>query len=242
MTQLLVSVRNAEEAREALAGGADWIDAKEPARGSLGLAAPRQLAGIRRAVGGRAPLTAACGELLDGIPPDRLRSLTGYRLLKAGLARCVRSADWSRRWAEFAAQLPPGAALVAVAYADHGRAGSPPPADVVRVAGRLGCAWLLIDTFDKSRGHVFEHLADDELARLISMARRDGLRVALAGSLSLELLPRVVAIEPDIVAVRSAACRGGRTGRVAAECVRRIARQLSTPLSPPAAPAPVPLD
>ena len=33
---LLVSVRNAEEAAAALAGGADVIDAKDPAAGALG--------------------------------------------------------------------------------------------------------------------------------------------------------------------------------------------------------------
>ena len=36
MTRLLVSVRSAEEAEIALAGGADVIDVKEPRRGALG--------------------------------------------------------------------------------------------------------------------------------------------------------------------------------------------------------------
>ncbi|MES1213307.1 MAG: (5-formylfuran-3-yl)methyl phosphate synthase, partial [Singulisphaera sp.] len=35
-TGLLVSVRDANEARDALLGGADLIDLKEPTRGSLG--------------------------------------------------------------------------------------------------------------------------------------------------------------------------------------------------------------
>ena len=37
MTGLLVSVRSAEEAEIALAGGANLIDIKEPSRGALGL-------------------------------------------------------------------------------------------------------------------------------------------------------------------------------------------------------------
>ena len=36
MTKLLVSVRDAAEAIDALAGGADLIDVKEPLAGSLG--------------------------------------------------------------------------------------------------------------------------------------------------------------------------------------------------------------
>ena len=37
--RLLVSVRNSREAIDALAGGADWIDLKEPANGTLGAVA-----------------------------------------------------------------------------------------------------------------------------------------------------------------------------------------------------------
>ena len=37
-TELLVSVRSAAEAHLALQAGVQWIDAKEPARGSLGAA------------------------------------------------------------------------------------------------------------------------------------------------------------------------------------------------------------
>ena len=40
MAGLLVSVRSAEEARAALAGGATVIDIKEPDRGPLGRAEP----------------------------------------------------------------------------------------------------------------------------------------------------------------------------------------------------------
>ena len=41
--RLLVSVRSAAEARAALSGGADIIDAKEPSLGSLGAVGPLAL-------------------------------------------------------------------------------------------------------------------------------------------------------------------------------------------------------
>ena len=63
---LLVSVRNAAEATEALAGGASIIDVKEPSRGPLGRADADVTAAIAEAVAGRAPLTVACGELVTG--------------------------------------------------------------------------------------------------------------------------------------------------------------------------------
>jgi hypothetical protein len=75
MTRLLVSVRNAWEAGEALAGGADLIDVKEPRRGSLGAASPATWLDVRQALSraalkeepqtGSVPLSAALGELLE---------------------------------------------------------------------------------------------------------------------------------------------------------------------------------
>src|SRR3712207_4897772 len=61
--QLLVSVRSAEEAEAALAGGADLIDVKEPRGGSLGRAEDWVLAGVLRRVSGRRPVSAAMGGL-----------------------------------------------------------------------------------------------------------------------------------------------------------------------------------
>ena len=59
MTGLLVSVRNGEEAAQALAGGAAVVDVKEPARGALGRADFGRLAEVVEAVGGRVPLSAS---------------------------------------------------------------------------------------------------------------------------------------------------------------------------------------
>src|SRR5205823_6162635 len=57
--RLLVSVRGSVEARAAVAGGADVIDAKDPARGPLGAVRRDRLAAIRLAVGAARPVSAA---------------------------------------------------------------------------------------------------------------------------------------------------------------------------------------
>ena len=68
MTQLLVSVRDAAEARTAVEGGADLIDIKEPARGPLGAADVDVVEQIIAEVAGRRPVSAALGELRDWRP------------------------------------------------------------------------------------------------------------------------------------------------------------------------------
>src|SRR5256885_15086248 len=63
--RLLVSVRGSVEARAALAGGADVIDAKDPARGALGPVQRDRLAAIRRVGGAARPVSAALGDADD---------------------------------------------------------------------------------------------------------------------------------------------------------------------------------
>src|SRR5256886_17539314 len=59
--QLLISVAGPAEARAALSGGADVIDAKDPRRGALGPVPLHRLAAIRAAVAGARPPSAAAG-------------------------------------------------------------------------------------------------------------------------------------------------------------------------------------
>ena len=60
--RLLVSVATAADARAAIEGGADIVDAKDPGAGALGAVTLDRLREIRDAVAGARPLTAALGE------------------------------------------------------------------------------------------------------------------------------------------------------------------------------------
>ena len=61
--RLLVSVVDAGEARAAAAAGADIVDVKNPAEGSLGAPSPAVIAGIRAAVPAELPVSAAIGDM-----------------------------------------------------------------------------------------------------------------------------------------------------------------------------------
>ena len=61
--KLLVSVRDVSEAAAALAGGADWIDLKEPFTGPLGAVDVETAEGVVECVAGRCQVSAALGEL-----------------------------------------------------------------------------------------------------------------------------------------------------------------------------------
>jgi hypothetical protein len=69
--RLLISVANAAEASDALAGGADIIDAKEPLAGALGAVSVKVLREIHAAVAGARPVTAALGDASDEATVER---------------------------------------------------------------------------------------------------------------------------------------------------------------------------
>lgn len=233
MTRLLVSVRNATEALAALDGGADWIDVKEPARGALGAADAVTIASVVRAVADRCPVSAALGEL-DGRTLEIAQSVPhGVSLVKVGLAGCggksAEAREWRDAWTEVSAALPSDVLLAAVVYADWQAAAAPRPTDVLPAALSIGCTTLLIDTFDKRGPTLLDCWSDRELTEFSSQVRQAGLRLALAGSLTLSSIERVLTLAPDVVAVRGAACRAGRAGEVDAARVRELADAIARP-------------
>ena len=228
---LLVSVRNQAEALTALAAGADVIDVKEPDQGPLGAADPQVIAGIVHVIAGRALVTAAVGELIDLIAAKRSGDLepitAGVSLFKIGLAGCGNMPNWPSHWSEVIATLSgqPTARLpqaVAVVYADWQAANSPEPNDVLLAGAERGCPALLIDTWNKSAGTLFDIWPTNDLRAFLERVRERQLAIVLAGSLTSENVARAVALEPDLVAVRGAACDAGRGGVVSAARVHAL--------------------
>jgi len=224
MPKLLVSVRDAAEARAALQGGADLIDVKEPDRGPLGAA---DAATIDAVVAEAQPVltSAALGELGEG------RSLAGVAhapdFAKFGLAGCAADDAWPLRWQRAILELPARTKPVAVGYADWSAAAAPPPAEIVAAARELSCAAILIDTHDKQAGTLLDCWTLDEIAQLLSAAREAQMLAVVAGGLTASDLARVAPLGPDYVGVRGAACRGGRSGMLDAVLVARLAGTLA---------------
>jgi uncharacterized protein (UPF0264 family) len=219
----LVSVRSALEAEEALAGGADLIDVKEPARGALGRADDATLLAIAEHVAGRRPTSAALGELrdFDGVLPP------GVDFVKAGPAQLTTS-EWRsridplRRIASWR--------VVIVAYADWQCAQAPALDTIVDDAVAVGNCIVLIDTHCKDtfvagrRATLLDWLPLDVLAELIARIHDASSRIAVAGSLGPAEIAQIAPLGPDWIAVRGAACDEGRTGSINRRRVRELAR------------------
>ena len=233
--RLLVSVRSRLEAEIAMAGGADILDIKEPKLGSLGMASMAEITAISqhpgRALRPSVPLSVALGELTDwsgsGIP-----SLpAGISFAKLGLSGCTSERDWVTEWlrvrAEFDQRSNSKLRWVAVAYADVNAAAAPGILAVSEAAIETGCAGLLIDTWTKDDRNLLDELDVSLLSSISETCHKSGLFLALAGRLSSEMLPALRDVCADVLAIRSAGCRGSnRTAELDASKVTEFRHRM----------------
>lgn len=227
---LLVSVADAEEAAAALVGGADVIDAKDPAAGALGAVPVHVFREIRAAVGDARPVTAAMGDMSEAIAAERIaREMAGAgaRFVKVGFA----GIDSPTKVAQIVAAAVFGSravsaektGVVAVAYADAARVSSIAFEDLLAVASLGGAEGVLVDTANKRGPGLRQLVTPATLSRWVAAAHDAGLFIAAAGRLTADDLAFVRDSGADIAGVRGAACEGGRTGRVSTGKVRLLA-------------------
>jgi (5-formylfuran-3-yl)methyl phosphate synthase len=216
--RLLVSVAGPREARAALAGGADVIDAKDPRRGALGAVRLGVLRAIREAVGARRPVSAALGDIASEGATALVRrapeaAALGAAFVKAGFSGASNEARVRQLASAVRGAVGDLTQVVLVAYADWRQAESLDPRTIVTVAAETGAAGVLLDTAVKPRS-LFAILAPAAIAEWVAAAHAVGLFAAVAGSLEGKDFAAVRALDADLVGVRGAACVGGRAGRV----------------------------
>jgi len=210
-TGLLVSVRSAEEADAALAGGADLIDVKEPARGPLGVAEAEVVAAVIDRVAGRVPVSAALGEWSpNAITEAHWHLELKLDYVKWGLAGYSPSPGWGEDLLDTRRELPVGMEMVAVAYADWERAKSVPPGELAKFAKRFRFRAFLLDTFGKDGKTLLDFVKPAAVGELVESLRRVGVKVALGGALRPEQVKPLRGVNPDWYAVRTSACAGGK--------------------------------
>jgi uncharacterized protein (UPF0264 family) len=226
--KLLVSVVDVGEARDAAAAGADIVDVKNPAEGSLGAPSPAVIAAVRAAVPDELPVSAAIGDM-PNLPGTA--ALAAFGAARSGAAY-VKVGLWGASTDAAAVELvravrdaASGAVTVAAAYADARRVARAPlaPERLPRVARAAGAEVCLLDTAVKDGRGLLDWLSPDALAALVDEAHELGLDVALAGALRAVDLPVVAATGADIAGVRSAACgEDRRSGRLEQGRVRAL--------------------
>jgi uncharacterized protein (UPF0264 family) len=233
--QLLVSVVHEEEVAPAVAGGADIIDVKNPKEGSLGANFPHVIRRVRELTPPGIPVSAAIGDAPD--LPGMLAlaaagaATCGVQYVKVGLLGPRESSDALLLLTEVcraAREQDRSVRIMAAAYADARRIGSFPPLSLPAVALEAGADGCMLDTASKDGTTLLSELRTAELEAFVTECRNVGLLCALAGSLRAKDVQRIHELGPDIIGVRTAACRGDRlTGRVDEEAVRNLKHRIA---------------
>ena len=209
---MLASVTGPDEAEAALAGGADIIDLKNPARGALGALDPAVVRAAVERIAGRRPCSAVTGDLpmepgIIGAAVDAMAA-TGVEFVKLGVFPGADPESAISALASLAQRLrSQDVQLIAVFFADLA-----PDLGLLNALGSAGFAGAMLDTARKGDGRLLDHMPVPALRRFVAACRERGLMCGLAGALEPPDIPRLLQLEPDLLGFRSALCAAGRAG------------------------------
>lgn len=208
MTAMLASVRTLDEALFALAGGADFIDLKEPAQGALGALDHAAVRVMVHSIGKRRPVSSTIGDIPSMDPRQIVSAVkrmaaTGVDFVKIGFFAGARAFDCARALADLVERRR----LVAVIFADEQY-----EIALVDAVGHAGFAGAMLDTATKSGKSLRDWRSHAELEDFVNRARGLGLLTGLAGSLRKEDIAPLLALRPDYLGFRGALCRNADRG------------------------------
>ena len=230
--KLLISPKNETEALEAIAGGADIIDVKNPKEGPLGANFPWVIKRIRQITPANIEVSCTLGEAPNLPGSMALAALgaatTGVNYIKAGLYGLKtpeEAVHLMRNITKAAKEYNPLIKVVASGYADAARISTVDPLLVPKIAHEAQADIAMLDTAIKDGKSLFTFLTETQLQQFVGTAHNYGLRAALAGSLQKEDLPAVCALGVDVVGLRGAACtlNDRVNGQITREKVQELA-------------------
>lgn len=230
--RLLVSIWSVDEVAEAVDGGADIIDVKDPSTGSLGLPPLDIVYAVAGKVKGYREVSVAVGDVREYSQALSYvvctLSLLNIDYVKVGIEmdsfdKALYTVNQIRKVAELYGSK---VGIVLVGYADWRSLGVLEPLEVIELAKTARIRAVMIDTRIKNGRSTFDHLSLKYLSEFVAEAHRNSLLTAIAGGLKIEHLSKCVSLGFDIVGVRTAACSGDRLGRVSREAVSALKREI----------------
>jgi (5-formylfuran-3-yl)methyl phosphate synthase len=222
---------NEKEAQEAIAGGADIIDVKNPAEGALGANYPWVIRRIREITPKNLEVSCTIGEVGNHPGSVSLAALgaasLGVDYIKIGL-KGIKTAEEAifllQKACKAAKECNPKIKIAVAGYADAEKIGSINSSLIPEIAYKAQMDVAMLDTSVKDGKNLFDHLTVEQLEKFIYSAHDFGLEAALAGSLRKQDLPIVYGLGADIAGLRGAACTN--SNRVSGQITRKLVSEL----------------
>ncbi len=214
--KLLVSAINLKEAKEATLGGADILDVKNPKEGSLGANFPWIIKEISEYANDGTIVSATIGDVPYKPGTVSLAALgsvvSGSDYVKVGLYG-TKNYDEALELMEAVVrtinEYDSNITVVSCGYADASKIGSVLPEDIPQVAKDSGSDLAMLDTYVKDGHKLTDYMNREELKNFVETSHKNGLKVALAGSVDKSDVPLLKSIGCDIMGVRGCVCTMG---------------------------------
>jgi hypothetical protein len=216
---------------EAVAGGADIIDVKNPLEGALGANYPWVIKRIKEITPKNLEVSCTLGEIGNFPGSVSLAALgaasLGIDYIKVGLygIETPEEAIFLLQNVNRAAkECNPKIKIAVAGYADAERIGAIHPLLIPEIAHKAQVEVAMIDTSIKDGKNLFDYLSIESLKKFINSTHGFGLEAALAGSLRKQDLPVVYGLGADIAGLRGAACTNNN--RVTGQITRKLVSEL----------------
>lgn len=228
---LLISPINTEEALEAIEGGADIVDVKNPKEGSLGANFPWVIKSIRELTPEQLRVSATLGDVPYKPGTVSLAAMgavvSGADYVKVGLygtQNYSEALEVMQNVVKTVKDYNDDILVVASGYADAHRVGAVDPMEIPRVAADSGADLAMVDTAVKDGKTLFDFMSEESISKFTSQTHDYGLQNALAGSIKEEQLKLLHDLDCDVVGIRGAVCTGGdrNNGTINRNAVSRL--------------------
>lgn len=232
MAQLLVSVKNVEEAKQVLLAGVDFIDLKDPTTGALGDLGETLTQTILTTIKTHASFDAAqtriSATIGDDHPTEALllarvmqKAGQGVDIVKLSISKHLQKTNVIASLREIQAQY--GTQLIAIFDANK-------EIDLSWVAHlkNTGFYGAMLDTSNKQQS-LLDYLSERTISEFVQICHQQHLFVGLAGSLRLSQLNKLKRYQANFLGFRSGVCQSGvRTAKMSPDLVKQLKNALHT--------------
>jgi (5-formylfuran-3-yl)methyl phosphate synthase len=222
---------NEKEAEEAIAGGADIIDVKNPKEGALGANYPWVIKRIKEVTPKNLKVSCTLGEVGNLPGSVSLAALgaasLGVDYIKVGLYGIKTPEDavfLLQNVNRAAKECNPKIKIAVAGYADAEKIGAIDPMLIPEIAHKAHVEVAMIDTSVKDGKNLFDYMSKDQLRKFVDLVHGFGLEAALAGSLRKHDLPAIYDLGADVAGLRGAACTN--SNRVTGQITRKLVSDL----------------
>lgn len=208
MSQLLISVKNVQEALLSLEAGADIVDLKDPNVGALGALDLALTHDIMQAIDGRTMISATIGEQFDGVQTlinaIHDRANLGVDIIKIAIGDVIKAPECLKE-IKLLTQL--GIKLIAVFFAEEMLDFNVLPAlNILPVLKEAGFYGAMLDT-QKKMDSLPVLLSCNNLHTFVQNCAQLHLKSGLAGSLKPQDIENLLNLHATYIGFRGGVCK-----------------------------------